>query len=125
METIKKNLPENILMQVVGLDLVLIYLESYDLTRDIDFISSSEIKHYGDESIRELFKKYHRYGYTQRMLKNTHYGELAGLSGRNRSTLPLRNRIKSIPIQVLRGVPFVLGYLKGKSKDGTVQSQSK
>jgi hypothetical protein len=40
-------------------------------------------------------------------------------------TLPVLNRIKSILIQVLRGVPFVLGYLKGKSKDDTVQGQSK
>ncbi len=40
-------------------------------------------------------------------------------------TLPVINRIKSILIQVLRGVPFVLGYLKGKSKDDTVQGQSK
>ena len=117
LETVKKNLPEDILSQVVGLDLELIYLESYNLTKDIGFISSSEIKHYGDESIREVFRKYYRYGYTQRMLKNTYYGEFAGLSGRNRSTLPVRNRIRSIPIQVLRGVPFVLGYLGSKSKN--------
>ena len=73
--------------------------------------------HYGDESIREVFRKYYRYGFTQRMLKNSYYGKFAGLSGRNRSTLPVRNRIKSIPIQVLRGVPFVLGYLTGKTED--------
>ena len=118
LETVKKHLSEDILSQVVGLDLELIYLESYNLTKDIGFISSSEVMHYGDERIREVFRKYYRYGYTQRMLKNTYYGKFAGLSGRNRSTLPVRNRIKSIPIQVLRGVPFVLGYLGGKSKNG-------
>ena len=117
LETVRKNLSENILSQVVGLDLELIYLESYNLTKDIGFISSSEIKHYGDESIMEVFRKYYRYGYTQRMLKNTYYGEFAGLSGRNRSTLPVRNRIRSIPIQVLRGVPFVLGYLNSNNKN--------
>ena len=117
LETVRKNLSEDILSQVVGLDLELIYLESYNLTKDIGFISSSEIKHYGDESISEVFSKYYRYGYTQRLLKNTYYGEFAGLSGRNRSTLPVRNRIKSIPIQVLRGVPFVLGYLNGNNKN--------
>ncbi|MCL5680684.1 MAG: glycosyltransferase family 2 protein, partial [Candidatus Thermoplasmatota archaeon] len=52
LETVRKNLPENILSQVVGLDLELIYLESYGLTKDMGFISSSEIKHYGDESMR-------------------------------------------------------------------------
>ena len=80
LETVRKNLSKDILSQVVGLDLELIYLESYNLTKDIGFISSSEIKHYGDESIREVFRKYYRYGYTQRMLKNTYYGEFAGLS---------------------------------------------
>ena len=118
LETVRKNLPEDILSQVVGLDLELIYLESYNLTKDIGFISSSEMMHYGDESISEVFRKYYRYGYTQRMLKNTYYGKFAGLSGRNRSTLPVKNRIKSIPIQVLRGVPFVLGYLGGNNKNG-------
>ena len=118
LETVRKNLPEDILSQVVGLDLELIYLESYNLTKDIGFISSSEMMHYGDESIREVFRKYYRYGYTQRMLKNTYYGKFAGLSGRNRSTLPVKNRIKSIPVQVLRGVPFVLGYLGGNNKRG-------
>ena len=124
LETVRKNLSEDILSQVVGLDLELIYLESYNLTKDIGFISSSEIKHYGDESIREVFRKYYRYGYTQRMLKNTYYGEFAGLSGRNRSTLPVRNRIKSIPVQALRGIPFVLGYLNGKSKNDAVKGPS-
>ena len=118
LETLRKNLPEDILSQVVGLDLELIYLESYNLTKDIGFISSSEMMHYGDESIREVFRKYYRYGYTQRMLKNTYYGKFAGLSGRNRSTLPVKNRIKSIPVQVLRGVPFVLGYLGGNNNRG-------
>ena len=117
LEIVRKNLSQDILSQIVGLDLELIYLESYNLTKDIGFISSSEIKHYGDESIREVFRKYYRYGYTQRMLKNTYYGEFAGLSGRNRSTLPVRNRIRSIPIQVLRGVPFVLGYLNSNNKN--------
>ncbi len=76
--------------------------------------------HYWDENIKDVSRKYYSYGYIQRMLKNTYYGEFAGLSGRNRSTLPLRNRIKSIPIQVLRGLPFILGYLNGKSKNDTV-----
>ena len=118
LETVRKNLSEDILSQIVGLDLELIYLESYNLTKDIGFISSSEMMHYGDESISEVFRKYYRYGYTQRMLKNTYYGKFAGLSGRNRSTLPVKNRIESIPIQVLRGVPFVLGYLGGNNKNG-------
>ncbi len=117
LETVKKNLPESVLRKVVGLDLELIYLESYNLTKNIGIVNTSKILHYGDESIRDVFRKYYRYGYTQRMMKNTFYREFAGLSGRNRSTLPIRSRIMSIPIQVLRGVPFVIGYLNGKTED--------
>ena len=100
LETVRKNLSENILSQVVGLDLELIYLESYNLTKDIGFISSSKIMHYGDESIREVFRKYYRYGYTQRMLKNTYYGKFADLSGRNRSTLPSCSHLHSVLFQM-------------------------
>ncbi|MEM3845813.1 MAG: hypothetical protein QXU98_08940, partial [Candidatus Parvarchaeota archaeon] len=61
-----------------------------------------------------LFRKYYRYGNSQAMLRKTYYRALAGLSGRNRSTLPFINRIYSTPIQILRGVPFVLGYAIGR-----------
>jgi len=47
------------------------------------------------------------------MLRNTIYKEFACLSGRNRATIQLRIRIQSIPIQVIRGIPFILGYISG------------
>ncbi len=113
MEKIKRKLPENILKEIVGLDLELIYYESYNITSNIGIINSPEIMHYGDESISDFFRKYYKYGYTQKMIRYTQYREMANLSGRNRLTLPLRNKIASIPIQLLRGPPFILGYLHG------------
>ena len=113
LERIRGNLTEEILKNIVGLDIELIYLESYRISQSIGFIDTVEIMHYGDKGLRDTFRKYYRYGHSQKMLRNTIYKEFAGLSGRNRATLPLRNRIQSIPIQVMRGIPFVLGYISG------------
>ena len=113
LERIRGNFPKEILKNKVGLDIELIYLESYRISHSIGFVDTPEILHYGDKGLRDTFRKYYRYGHSQKMLSNTIYKEFAGLSGRNRATLPLRNRIQSIPIQVIRGIPFVLGYISG------------
>lgn len=116
LEAIDRNISEEIRREIVGLDLELIYLESYNNTRDIEIISSPQILHYGDERISQIFRKYYRYGYSQSTLRGTYYRKFADLTGRNRSNLPLKNRISSLPIQLLRGIPFVLGYMKGENK---------
>lgn len=108
---ISRNLSDELLRQVVGLDLELIYLESYNITHNIGLIPTSEILHYGDESFLAVFRKYYRYGFTQKMLRGTYYSEFANLSGRNRSTSSFENRLLSLPLQIIRGVPFVLGYI--------------
>lgn len=113
LQNVSKNLPVELFKQVVGLDLELIYLESYNISKDIRIIPTQEILHYGDENLRAVFHKYYRYGHTQRMLRNTYYNDFANLSGRSRSTSPLRNRLLSLPLQVVRGVPFLLGYISG------------
>ena len=113
MQNISMNLPVELLKKVVGLDLELIYLESYNISNDIGIIPTQEIMHYGDESISSVFEKYYRYGHTQGMLRDTCYQNFANLSGRNRSTSSFRNRLLSLPLQIVRGVPFLLGYISG------------
>ncbi len=110
---ISDKLPRDVHSEVVGLDLELIYLESYEQTSNIGIISSPEISHFGDTNLTALFRKYYRYGRSQKMLRNTSYSEFAGLGGRNRTTLPVADRLRSFPIQFIRGVPFVMGYLVG------------
>jgi len=113
LERIRENLTEEILKNIVGLDIELIYLESYKITQNTGFIDTAGIMHYEIRDCEDTFRKYYRYGNSQKMLRDTIYKEFARLSGRNRATLPLRNRIQSIPIQVIRGIPFVLGYISG------------
>ena len=110
-EKIKNNLPPEIFKNAVALDLELIYLESYNISKDIGIIKTPEIFHYGDETFKDVFNKYYKYGYSQKMFKNTCYSEFSNLSGRNRASSTLKDRILSIPIQIIRGIPFLLGYI--------------
>lgn len=113
---IQANLNPEILSNIVGLDLEIIYYEAFKISRNIGIIPTAEILHYGDESLKSIFRKYYRYGFTQKMLMETVYSELANISGRNRSGYALGNRILSLPLQVVRGIPFILGYISGNEK---------
>jgi glycosyltransferase involved in cell wall biosynthesis len=113
LDNINRKLPSEVVREIVGLDLELMYLESYNISKNIEVISYPEILHYGDERFIGMLKKYYRYGYSQGILRKTAYQNFAGLGGRNRSTLPVKNKMMSLPVQLLRGVPFVAGYLKG------------
>ena len=92
---------------------VKLYFFHLYISDNIGIIPTQEILHYGDENFRAVFKKYHRYGHTQRMLRNTYYHEFANISGRNRSTGSFKDGVLSIPLQVMRGIPFLLGYISG------------
>lgn len=111
--SIKASLNPEILGNIVGLDLEIIYYNAFKLSQNIGILSNPEILHYGDETFRSVFKKYYRYGFTQSMLRNTEYSQLASISGRNRSGYPIGSRILSLPLQVIRGVPFLMGYISG------------
>lgn len=110
---IKVSLNPNILNNIVGLDLEIIYLEAFRISKNIGYISTSEILHYGDKSMKSIFRKYYRYGYTQKMLRKTVYSQMANISGRTRYGYAISDRILSMPLQVIRGFPFILGYISG------------
>ena len=111
LDNIVSKLPQEKMRNVIGLDLELIYYESWQQTIDLGFIKTKEIQHFGDRNYRSMFRKYYRYGKSQKMLKKTVYSDFAGLGGRNRAGLSVKNRMATIPIQILRGVPFLLGYI--------------
>lgn len=113
LRSINANLTPVIVKNIVGLDLEIIYYQAFKISQNIGVISTPEILHYGDENLKSIFYKYYRYGLTQRMLTETIYNELANLSGRNRSSLYIRDRILSLPLQAIRGIPFILGYISG------------
>lgn len=112
---IKLNLSSDMLNNIVGLDLEIIYFEAFKISQNIGYVLYPEILHYGDENLNSVFRKYYRYGYTQKMLKETTYSELANISGRTRNGYSIGDRILSLPLQVVRGIPFIFGYISGES----------
>ena len=112
---IKASLNPETLNNIVGLDLEIIYFESFRISQSIGYISSPEILHYGDETLTSIFRKYYRYGYTQKILRETVYSQLAGISGRTRYGYAIRDRILSMPLQAIRGIPFIFGYVSGNN----------
>ena len=110
---ISYNLPLELTSKIVGLDLELIYFESWMQTKDIGFIREKEILHHGENNYHSLFRKYYRYGKSQRVLRGTAYSDFAGLGGRTRYGLTSLERFSTLPIQLIRSVPFILGYISG------------
>lgn len=115
-EAVRRKLSDELFYKIVGLDLELIYYESWLQTTDIGFIRGAEIYHLGESSYRELFAKYYRYGKTQKYLRSTEYHQLAGIMGRNRHGIGFLDRVRVFPIQVMRGIPFILGYISDESQ---------
>ena len=113
LNNIESKLPYEKIREVVGLDLEMIYLESWRQTKDLEFIKGCDIMHFGDMRYTSLFRKYYRYGKSQRMLRYTAYSNLAGIGGRTRKGLNFRDRMATVPLQILRGAPFLLGYIGG------------
>lgn len=111
LDSINSNLDAGIIKDIVGLDLEIMYYEAFKISQNIGIIPTPEILHYGDETLKSVFYKYYRYGFTQRMLTETIYSELANISGRNRSSYTMSDRILTLPLQAIRGVPFILGYI--------------
>jgi hypothetical protein len=116
MNEIFKNLPVNVVKEIVGLDIELIYFESYKISQNIGIIPTPEILHYGDSNFYEVFRKYFRYGKSQKILRNSYYSDYAGLSGRNRAYASPKEWVKSLPLQIIRGIPFLMGYISGRNK---------
>lgn len=112
---IKASLNPEILNNIIGLDLELIYYEAFKISQDIGMISTPEILHYGDETLRAIFSKYYKYGYTQKILRETVYSQLADISGRTRYGYAISDKILSMPLLTIRGLPFILGYVSGNN----------
>ena len=88
----------------------LIFYESARICSDIAMIKDPLIYHFGDSTIQEIFTKYHRYGQSSRIFRNTHYEFLMTYSTHKRKNIPLLKRAQFIPLFIARSIPFLLGY---------------
>ena len=95
----------------------IIFDECKKLSNNIGITNEILLSHYEDSSLKKIIKKYYWYGTSQKVLKHLNESAASNLSTHRRKHVNLKMRLKTIPINIARGVPFILGYLFGKNKD--------
>ncbi len=91
----------------------LIFEECMKLSRDFILTKEILISHYEDDTLLKILKKYYWYGKSQKVLKKLKDSETTNLKTHMRKNVGLRNRIKTLPINTARGLPFIVGYIFG------------
>ncbi len=99
--------------QVIFPDHELIYYEASRLSSDVFIIKEELIYHYGDTSLRDIIRKYYRYGKSLKVLKGTPYSFMASIGRKRRNICKggFYDRILLYTLYLLRGISFLLGEL--------------
>ena len=108
-QNIRKNIDEQIFNQVLMEDHQLISKEAFLLSDSIGIINDNLILHHGDETLTSILRKYHKYGKSHRILKNTYYEYLLSTRKRIRKVCK-GNLLKLYLFYAARGLPFIVGY---------------
>lgn len=109
--SLRANLGEKF-SQVVFPDHELIYYEASRLSDDVFVLRDQLIYHYGDVSLREIVRKYYRYGRSLKLLESTPYSFMTSLGRKKRKVCVggVTDRLSLYLLYLVRGVPFALGY---------------
>ncbi|AEB95031.1 glycosyl transferase family 2 [Metallosphaera cuprina] len=86
------------------------YYEARKESDDVFLLKDKLIFHYGDATLFQIIKKYHRYGKNTKMLKGTPYHNLVSIN-RTKRNICLGNKILLYLLYLARGIPFLIGYL--------------
>ena len=112
MNQIKKDIPTNIFFNLEALDLELIYLQAYRIHNEIGLFEGVYIYHLPTGGAIYEFKKFFKYGFNTRILKQiSPYKKLGNLKGRMRIPRNKKDLYSSLFIVVYRGIPFTLGFI--------------
>nr|WP_225968776.1 hypothetical protein [Sulfolobus islandicus] len=81
------------------------------LSADVFVIKEELIYHYGDVNLRDIMRKYYRYGKSLRVLKNTPYSFMTSVSRKKRRICVggLKGRLILYSLYLVRGIPFLVG----------------
>ena len=88
----------------------LIFEEARKFSRNIGLTDESLISHFEDDSLLKIFRKYHWYGKSQKILNLLESSETRYLFRHTRRRIPLFKRIRTLPISSARILPFLVGY---------------
>lgn len=106
---IKQNISGKIFRSVLMEDHQLISFEASKITNSISLLRGDCLKHYGDESLASIVKKYYRYGKFHRILRSTVYEDILSPMNRIRK-ICIGNHLKLYIFYMARGIPFLIGY---------------
>ena len=110
-EKIKEKIPSYIFEEIISVDHHIIFYESYQISKNIFHLKDKLIYHYGDNSIFDIMRKYHRYGLSSRAVLGTPYEFTAKFSSHKRRNLNIYNLIKLSPLYFVRGISYFVGIL--------------
>lgn len=111
------NIPEDALANVGGQDHAIIYFEAWQQSKEIDVLPDG-IQHVEPNSLKLIFKKFYRWGFTSKAASNPRYKELLASKERFRNGLFSKGTVKasfaSIALLLIKGVPYKVGKLVSK-----------
>lgn len=110
-KNLERKISEEILNKIIYGDHHIIFYEAFKISQNMFYLKDKLIKHYGDYSLKEIIKKYHRYGYSSRILIGTSYEFVLKYNSHKRKDIDLITKIKTFPLFLARGVPFLIGRL--------------
>lgn len=112
-----KHIPQSVLKKVGGQDHAIIYYEGWKESQKVSIVPNA-VAHIEPNSLKILWKKFYRWGYTS---KNAHLGKYDTMLQQKehfRKGLFQKGLIiesfGSILLLILKGIPYKLGYFKAK-----------
>ena len=74
----------------------------------VQFIPNA-VYHVEDDSLWQFMRKWYKYGKNAKLLRGTEYERFI-YERRSRPGLTLGEKVKLLPLTLIKGVPFALGY---------------
>jgi hypothetical protein len=107
------SIPLNVFISIVQLDHQLLYTEAYRISKNVSFVDEPLIRHYGDETLKTLLKKYYRYGKSDRIKTRLPKKYVLDPKKRLRRVHGLHNIVNLLPLYAARGLSYLAGYYLG------------
>ncbi|ADX81892.1 glycosyltransferase [Sulfolobus islandicus] len=105
-----EQIPENLRSKLNAFEDSVIYYNVMKLYKDgkVQFIPNA-VYHVEDYSLWNFMRKWYKYGKNAKLLRGTEYERFI-YERRTRPGLSLGEKVKLLPLMVIKGVPFALGY---------------
>ncbi|MUN28524.1 glycosyltransferase family 2 protein [Sulfuracidifex metallicus] len=105
-----EQIPENLRSKLDAFEDSVIYYNVMKLYKDgkVQFIPNA-VYHGEDDSLWNFMRKWYKYGKNAKLLRGTEYERFI-YERRTRPGLSLGEKVKLLPLMVIKGVPFALGY---------------